>query len=208
MSYLIKRNEWLPCCVVLAFFAGCSSRAPEKPKLTPEESGAQAIKEYDSDANGSISKVEAEAAPGLLAAFDKVDADGNGELTAEEIATRIVYYQTATSWVINGTCKVTYRRQPLPGAKVVFEPESFLGPSFHPCSGVTNERGEAFITRDAPDSVPGIYLGFYRVRITKEKKNGSELLPAKYNEETTLGFEANNDVPDDTMYGHVPFNLK
>ena len=203
-----KRCGWLFYGLGIALMAGCSGRAPARPELTPDESGAKAIEEYDADANGSISKEEAEAAPGLLAAFDKIDSDGDGEATAEEIASRIVYYQTSTSWVINGTCKVTYRRRPLPGATVVFEPESFLGPSFYPCTGETDERGEAFITRDAPESVPGIYLGFYRVRITKEKKNGSEMLPAKYNEETTLGFEANNDVPDDAMYGNVEFNLK
>jgi hypothetical protein len=194
----------------LAFLigAGCTSRAPSKPQLSPAESGAKAIEEYDEDGNGSISEDEAEAAPGLLAAFPKIDSDGDGEVTATEIEDRIVYYQTSTSWVINGTCKVTYKRRPLEGATVVFEPESFLGPSFHPCSGVTDERGEAFITREAADSIAGIYLGFYRVRITKEKDNGKELIPTKYNEETTLGFEANNDVPDDAMYGNIRFDLK
>lgn len=208
MRNVKKRYTSLLCCLGLTLAVGCTGRAPERPKLSPEESGAKAVEEYDADGNGSISQEEAEAAPGLLAAFPKIDSDGDGEATAEEIANRIVYYQTSTSWVINGTCKVTYRRRPLEGATVVFEPESFLGPSFYPCTGETDERGEAFITRDAPDSVPGIYLGFYRVRITKEKKNGKELLPAKYNEETTLGFEANNDVPDDAMYGNVQFDLK
>lgn len=192
----------------LVFGLGCSSRAPSKPELSPSESATTAIEEYDEDGNGSISEEEAEAAPGLLAAFAKIDTDGDGEATAAEIENRIVYYQTSTSWVINGTCKVTYKRRPLENATVIFEPESFLGPSFHPCSGTTDQRGEAFITRDAPDSIAGIYLGFYRVRITKEKDNGKELIPEKYNAETTLGFEANNDVPDDAMYGNIRFDLK
>ena len=97
----------------------------------------------------------------------------------EEIQERIVYYTTSTSWVINGNCRILYRNRPLEGATVTFEPESFLGPSFQECSGVTNERGEAFITRDNSE-IAGIYLGFYRVRVTKEKANGKELLPAKY----------------------------
>jgi hypothetical protein len=111
--------------------------------------------------------------------------------------------------VINGTCKVTYKNRPLEGATVTFDPETFLGPSFQPCSGETDERGEAFVTRQAdPDAIAGIYLGFYRVRITKDKKNGEELLPAKYNTETTLGFEANNDVPDDASYSNIEFKLR
>jgi len=189
--------------------SGCSSRAPLKPELSPTESAAKALEEYDEDSSGSISEEEAEKAPGLLAAFGKIDSDGDGEVTADEIEKRIIYYQTSTSWVINGTCKVRYKGRPLEGADVVFEPESFLGESFQPCSGVTDERGEVFITRQAdPEAVRGIYLGFYRVRISKAKANGKEMIPAKYNEETTLGFEANNDVPEDAMYSGIPFNLK
>ena len=93
------------------------------------------------------------------------------------------------------------------GATVTFDPEEFLGASFQPCSGVTDDRGEVFISRPG-SQIPGIYLGFYRVRITKEKANGDEMIPAKYNTETTLGFEANNDVPDDEMYGNNVFDLK
>lgn len=180
-----------------------------KPDLSPTDSAAKALEQYDADSSGSISEEEAESAPGLLAAFGKIDSDGDGEVSAEEIEKRIVYYQTSTSWVINGTCNVTYKGRALEGADVVFEPESFLGPSFKACSGVTDERGDAFVTRQAdPDAVRGIYLGFYRVRINKAKANGREMIPAKYNEETTLGFEANNDVPDDSMYSGIKFNLK
>ena len=57
-------------------------------------------------------------------------------------------------------------------------------------------------------AIEGIFLGFYRVRITKEKKNGSEMLAAKYNTETTLGFEANNDVPDQANYDIIEYKLK
>lgn len=192
-------------CLLLA---GCSSRAPERPVLTPPESAAQAMEEYDADNDGAISKEEAKAAPGLLAAFAKIDKDASDDLTAQEIEERIVYYQTSTSWVINGTCEVTYRGRPLEGATVVFEPESFLGDSFRTCSGVTDERGEVFVTGEGENAIPGIYLGFYRVRITKEKERGGELLPAKYNTETTLGFEANNDVPDEASYSNTKFKLR
>jgi len=193
---------------LLAFtILGCDSRAPAKPELTPTESAAKALEQYDSDGDAAISEEEAEAAPGLAAAFSKIDSDTDGKVTAEEIEKRIIYYQTATSWVINGTCQVNYKRKPLEGATVTFDPEEFLGPSFQACTGVTDERGEVFISR--PDSkIPGIYLGFYRVRITKEKSNGDEMIPAKYNSETELGFEANNDVPDESMYGNIIFNLK
>ena len=185
---------------------GCfGSRAPAKPELTPDESAAKAIEEYDADSNSTISEKEAEAAPGLLAAFETIDKDGNGELTEDEIAQRIVYYQTSTSWVINGSVRITYKGRPLEGATVTFVPESFLGPSFKECSGVTDYHGEAFISRPG-EAIKGIFLGFYRVRVNKEKSNGNEMLPARYNTETTLGFEANNDVPEIPDIPH--FKLK
>ena len=197
------------CCLALVLLVvGCNfTPRPEKPDLSPTESAEQAIEEYDTNGDSLISEDEAEAAPGLLAAFQKIDSDGDEQLSKEEIEARIVYYKTATTWVINGSCRVTFKRRPLPDATVVFEPESFLGASFQPCSGVTNERGEAFISREGSE-IKGIYLGFYRVRITKEKPRGGEMIPARYNTETTLGFEANNDVPDDANYSSHLFELK
>lgn len=194
-------------CCALVLLAGCDDGAPAKPELTPAEAASKAIEDYDTDGDGAINADEAKAAPGLLAAFGKVDTDRDEKLSQDEIETRVNYYKTSTSWVINGACKVKYRGKPLAGATVTFEPESFLGASFKPCSGVTNERGDAFITRDNSD-VKGIFLGFYRVRITKPKKNGDEMLKAAYNEETTLGFEANNDTPDQSMYSGIQFDLK
>ena len=203
--------KWIFTSVVAALAAattvGCNSSAPSRPELSPKESATKALASYDGDGDGTISKAEAEAAPGLLAAFEKIDSDADGQLTAEEIETRIVYYQTSTTWVINGTCNVKYKRKPLKGATVTFEPEEFLGASFQPCSGVTDSTGQVFISR-SDSEIKGIFLGFYRVRISKLKENGSELLPAKYNEETTLGFEANNDVPPEEAYGDINFDLR
>lgn len=187
---------------------GCFGvRAPEKPELSPAESAATALQEYDSDGDSLISEEEAESAPGLLAAFKKVDADSDGQLSADEIERRINYYKTATSWVVPGQCKILYRGKPLPNANVEFEPEALLGASFQPCSGVTDDQGIANISRPGAD-IQGIFLGFYRVRITKEKKNGEEMLKAKYNTETTLGFEATNDTPDQSNYDAITFSLK
>ncbi len=208
---MMRRAVRLGICVLFGItsFAmlGCNSRAPARPELSPTESAAKALEQYDSDGDAAISEEEAEAAPGLAKAFPKIDTDGDGKVTAKEIEKRIVYYQTATSWVINGTCEVTYKRKPLVGATVTFEPEEFLGSSFQACSGVTDSRGEVFISRPGSET-KGIFLGFYRVRITKEKANGDEMLPARYNTETELGFEANNDVPDDASYNNPKFELK
>ncbi len=186
-------------CAVLGVFivvtSGCwFSNAPAKPKLSPDEAGRQALEEYDSDGDGFISEEEAASSPGVASAFAKIDTNGDKQLSAQEIADRINYYKSSTSWVINGQVRIEYRGRPLPGAMVTFDPEPFLGASFQVCSGETDTRGEAFITGQ-DSQIPGIFLGFYRVRVTKEV-NGKELLAPKYNTETILGFEANNDVPE------------
>ena len=58
----------------------------------------------------------------------------------------------------------------------------------------TDERGIASVSgHDA--QFPGIYLGFYRVRISKQV-DGKETVPARYNTESELGYEATDDIPE------------
>ena len=59
--------------------------------------------------------------------------------------------------------------------------------------------------RPTPDMPSGLQLGFYRVRVSKQA-NGKEMIPAKYNTETTLGQQV---APDDPalMGGDIPFRL-
>jgi len=181
--------------VFIVVLSGCwFSNAPGKPNLSPDSSAKQALEEYDSDGDGLISEEEAASSPGVMSAFAKIDANRDKQLSAQEIADRITYYKSSTSWVINGQVRIEYRGRPLEGATVIFEPEPFLGASFQICSGETDSRGEAFITGQE-SQIPGVFLGFYRVRVNKEV-NGTELLSPKYNTETILGFEANNDVPE------------
>ncbi|MFO0911676.1 MAG: hypothetical protein U0795_01860 [Pirellulales bacterium] len=178
----------------LVVAAGCSrDTGPARPSFNPQSSAAKAIELYDTDKDGAISKAEVKSSPGLREAFARTDKDNDGKLTAAEIAERIQYYKTAPTTIVQGSTRVTYKGQPLIGATVTFEPESFLGDQFTACSGETDETGVASITgHDA--GFPGLYLGFYRVRITKSA-NGKEAVPAKYNTETTLGYEATDDIP-------------
>jgi len=46
---------------------------------------AKRFKHADRDGNGSLSREEAKALPGVLAHYDQMDADHNGELTPAEI---------------------------------------------------------------------------------------------------------------------------
>jgi hypothetical protein len=180
------------------------AKGPDRPDLTPKQSAVQAMEMYDKDRDSRIDDQEVEQSPGLKIAFQRVDKNGDGAISQEEIEERINYYKTAKTTIVSGETQVKINNRPLEGATVTFEPESFLGSSFTTCSGVTNEFGIAHVTgHDA--TFPGIYLGFYRVKISKDV-NGREFVPGKYNIETQLGYEAADDIPLQSTA--IKFDLK
>ena len=188
MKFLVSIVTML---VIAVSVVGCGNRGPTRPGFDPVWSAQEALKIYDANQDGAIDETEVDASPGLKEAFGNIDGDGDGTLTSEEIETRVNYYKSAPTTIISGATRVVYKRRPIPGARVVFEPEPFLGADFKVCEGVTDENGIASV-KGVDDEFPGIYLGFYTVRITKDNK-GKELFPAKYNEESTLGYEATDD---------------
>lgn len=194
-SIFNTRHAKCACALVVAvslLFTGCE-RKLKGPSFDPAKSAADAMTQYDSDSNGSLSEDEVEACPGMKVAFPRIDSDGDGLITESEIAARVEYYKTAPVRVLSGGIKVTYKGKALDGARVTFDPEKFLGDDFAPCSGDTNGNGEAFLNREVDAEFPGIYLGFYRVRVSK-MVDGKETLPKKYNEESMIGHEAAADL--------------
>jgi len=86
--------------------------------------------------------------------------------------------------------------KPLEGATVIYEPEPFLGPSYHTHRGTTNAAGTCELdTPDVPEYPHMIYVGLYRVRVSKVV-NGQETVPLQYNAKTTLGRELATEVRD------------
>jgi len=192
--------------VLTVCFLGCGGGGPGRPPFDPEASGREAMAAYDSNTDGAIDETEAEASPGLVAAFASIDTDGDKQLTEQEIASRVNYYKSAPTIISQGEVKVFYKNKPVEGATVTMEPEPFLGEAFKICEGVTNYNGVASIKgHDA--AFPGIYLGFYRVRISRVNDKGKELLPTKFNEESTLGYESTDDQNMD-LAQTIEFRLK
>lgn len=184
------------CVILLQATFGCSRgpSAPSKPAFDPYGSGSQAIESLDANGDGKIDLAEAEQSPGLQIAFSRIDKDGDSAVTADEIADRIRYYKSAATTIVDGGVTVTARGRPVVGAKVTFEPESFLGEAFTSSSGETDGAGRTYM-QGADAKFPGLYLGMYRVRISMVS-GGNETIPARYNTETTLGYEAADDIPN------------
>ena len=85
--------------------------------------------------------------------------------------------------------EVTLDGAPLAGARVLFDPEPFLGPQVKPAAGTTSSGGGTVVSVAAEDlddaRFPGTACGWYKIRITSD----SHEIPARYNTETTLGCE-------------------
>lgn len=184
---------------------GCR-RGPEPPKppqIDPLQAAAEAMRLYDKNGNGLLEPDEWKQSPPLAAAKERIDRDGDGKITSQEIADRI------TAWLqspaIRTTCAimVTLDGRPLEGATVRLEPEPFLGPSYKPATGTTDIGGMASITGQ-DEKFSGVYLGLYRVKVSKQV-GGREAIPARYNSQTELGCEVATDIGG---IGYTQFDLR
>jgi EF-hand domain len=185
--------------VVMVLVGGCSG-APQRvkpPKIDPSSAATQAMELYDTNHDAKLSQEELARCPGVLVAFDSYDTDNNKLIDAEE------FQQHLSNLLRNGTgatqlvCNVSYQGQPLGDAKVVLEPEPYLGSDIQPAEGVTSSFGAAHVGM-SPEKTPAalkafklIQYGTFKVRITHPKIQ----LPAKYNTDTTLGYETTPGDP-------------
>jgi hypothetical protein len=180
---------------LLGCILGCGRSVPPPivPDLPDPLAAQRAIELFDTNHDGLLDSKELEKCPGLKAAIKRVDSNGDGKISEQEIAGRI------KSWADSGTgralvnCRVLHKGKPLEGAKVVFVPEPFLGGALQNGSGTASKAGYASISRpyEADIKVRGLSPGFYRVEITKD----GEAIPAKYNTQTTLGAEVSGEDP-------------
>ena len=196
----LKLCRW-PVSLLLLLSTGCCSSTPdgpEPPPFDPASAGRQAIAEYDTNGDGKLSQEEAAASPALTKAYKRIDMNSDGSLDRDEITARVEYLLNAPTRIVMGSANVTLDGKPLEGATVTLEPEPFMGDAIKTLTDVTNQHGDATLTGHNPD-FDGIFLGYYRVRISK-RENGKELLPARYNSETELGYEAADDIPEMEMF--------
>jgi hypothetical protein len=180
-------------------------------ELDPSEAANRAIEQYDRDGDGILSTQEFSESPGLAKAQQQIDRDGDGSMTEEEIAARLQFWMDRGSALYVLPVKVTWRGQALADATVRFVPEEFLGEAFRPAEAVTDHYGVANMVhapedRPDPEFPQGVRVGLYRVEINKAE-NGKEIIPPKYNKETTLGQEVAADAAA-MGQGMVTFNLQ
>jgi hypothetical protein len=176
------------------------------PEIDPKNAAADAIDLYDTNKDGSLSAAELAKCPGILLEIKAYDADGNGKTTPDEIAARITDLRKHGVGLTRLNCSVTVNGRGLDNATIRFEPEPYLGTEIQAADGITNERGVAQMAIPA-DKLPSdqqdlkaVHYGTYKVRIT----HPTVKLPAKYNTDTTLGYESRPGDPFASFALKVP----
>lgn len=192
--YLLLVSWALAACEL-----GCS-RGPSRvapPAIDADRATTEAIRLYDSNQNGSLNAAELARCPGILAEFKSYDTDGNGEISNVEIASRIRELRKHGVGLTRLNCDITVNGRGVTGATVTFEPEPYLGDGIKGATGTTDDRGVAQMAISLDDlpadqrDIKAIHYGTYKVRIT----HPTIKLPAKYNTETTLGYESRPGDP-------------
>lgn len=177
--------------------SGMSRSAPRRvypPAIDANEAGKKAVAQYDLDGDGAVGGKELDKAPALKAAIKNLDRNHDGKVTAEEVAARVKAWQRSRVGLISMACYVTLDGKPLAGATVTYEPETFLGANIKPASGTTDQSGVANLSIPIqPDEPGGVACGLYRVQVSKQA-GGKDLIPARYNAQTTLGLEVAIDA--------------
>jgi len=173
-------------------FGGPSRVHP--PGISASAAGSGAMEQYDTDQDGTVKGPELEKAPSLKAAIKQLDANSDGGVSADEVSDRVGKWQESKVGLMSLACTVKLNGKPLEGATVTFDPEKFLGTEVKPATGTTDKNGIANVSIEVEKGEPGgVACGLYLVRISKQA-GGTEVIPAKYNTETTLGKEVALDA--------------
>lgn len=183
------------CLFLVVLAMGCS-RGPariEVPDYSPDEIGAQVIAKYDNDSDGNLSADELTDVDSLKSAMKQLDTNGDAALSADEIATRIRFYQDHRAGLVSASCVLRRGGRPVAEAKVAYEPEEFMGESLVPAYGTTDDGG--FTRMSVADehkpgpAFTGVQPGFYRIRVqladgteVTEFKKGVEVASGSFNE--------------------------
>jgi hypothetical protein len=191
----------------IAFLAGCTGApsAIEAPDWDPDEFADTILAKLDANKDGSLTKAELTAAPGLAFGAKYIDTDKNEALSRDELVARFTVYKVRESGLTSKQMQLSYAGRPLGGAKVKLVPEFFLEGVVEPASGEAFDDGTLTPITEGMD-VPGVRAGYYRVVVESPRVK----VPAKYAsaETTPLGVEVSPTSDDPSSYGKLQLVLR
>ena len=195
----MNRRKWIDLALLgVALTVGCAPSGGARidpPSMSPSSAAREALALYDANKDGFLDAAELEKCPALKTNSKKYDTNGDGKLSADEIAARLQVIRDSKIGRLSSPALVTLNGRPLANAKVTLIPEPFLGPEFKRASGVSDASGGVTFRIDN-ETVPGVACGLYRVEVSLVDAGGKETIPAKYNAQTTLGCEIGPSAAD------------
>ncbi|RIK85063.1 MAG: hypothetical protein DCC67_04515 [Planctomycetota bacterium] len=149
----------------------------------------------DKNSDARIDGDEIKGSPGLAAGVRSADANGDGNLSADELEAQFTKYRDQRVGLQRAAFQLVYKGKPVPNAEVRFIPEPYLEGVVTPASGTTDIDGVVLPHVDG-EQLPGMQLGYYRVQVISSTVN----VPEKYSSaDSPLG--ADVSLVDATSYG-------
>jgi hypothetical protein len=187
---LISDRWWLLLFGMLLGGCGFSSASMEMPEWDPATAADRALTEYDSNGDRKLARDELKKCPGLLSSIKDFDQDADGSISGEELKSKLQEILGSGPALVELACVVTRSGRPVEGATVKMVPEPFMGETFQPATGVTERNGTAYpsisqetMPEEYRGRIQGVHTGIYRVEVT----HPNVAVPAKYNTQTELG---------------------
>jgi len=180
---------------------GCNSgpKRVEPIALSGTQIATEALKQFDKDSSGDLSREELSELPSVLGVLTQYDKDSNGSLTATEIEERITRWQQLKVGLVNCSFTMTLDGKALQKADVELVPEAICGGTLPHCKGKTDDMGRVTLSSVADDpnaksiqGLPGVPPGLYKVIVVHPKLSNL----TKYNAQTTLGIQVAPDDPE------------
>jgi hypothetical protein len=198
-------DSWFRIVATLAVLmsGGCSGGQGriKPPRIDPSTAASQAMELYDANRDGKLSQEELSKCPGVLISLERYDTNHDKAIDQDEFRARLVNLLKNGAGATQLSCDVSYQGKALAGARVVLEPEPYLGNEIQTAEGLTSNAGIADVGMPA-DKAPAalksmklIQYGTFKVRIT----HPTIKVPEKYNTQTTLGYE--------TIFGEPSVNF-
>lgn len=179
--------------------AGCGPSRPPRvpaPPIDPESMARAVLQLVDADGDGQLTAAELARVPGLVTVLATLDTDRDKRLSATELTRWLTGVRDSKVAVTPVPLQVTHKGKPVAGATVKLVPEPFMGSKVKAAEGTTNTGGS--VLPSIPGSTyPGVNSGIYRVEITGTLPGGKPI-PAKFNASTTLGLAVGNGLPAET----------
>ena len=179
--------------ILFVVVAGCD-RTPKiaRAQYDPEKSANEAMAIYDADKNGKIDATEMKKSPALVHGLANIDSDRDQCIDETELKTALEAYRSSNVWLRDLSVEVVRKGKPVEGVEVSLIPEMFLTGRIKPAVGITDAKGRAELKTEG-QPYPGVQLGLFRGVLSRKDAAGKETLPAKFNVETTLGWEIRPD---------------